>query len=325
MSSWILVPCLAALRAEFNGVAARRDKGADGSIGDAAHSSSSDHTPDEDSRVLRGRDADSRNEVHALDVDATGPWPRPGWFGDAILALVAREKAEFESPDVAGRLEYVIWNGHIYSRSRGWRRRVHTGADRHTSHAHFSARYATATENDTRPWGVLAAADREESGVSKQDVIDALKDPAGAKALATSIKTVPELRAALAWAVLAYDPGFAADGRTTPTGSVRNLTTKDPENPTVGAATALERAQVGTVLGYENRGLLQAVARQLGVAQKDLDAIERQVAAVPAAVVERLGDAKASAEDLAAALRPVLGDRAAAVGRLLSAPPPKRP
>lgn len=154
MSAWVTIPCLLALRAEFNHVNPERDKGADGTIGDTAHTSSSDHTPDEDSDVLRDHDADSKNEVHALDIDSTGPWPESGWFNRTVLALVAREKAEYESPDVFGRLQYVIWNNRIASRSWGWTWRDYGGSDPHINHAHFSGRYTTAQEQDTRPWGV---------------------------------------------------------------------------------------------------------------------------------------------------------------------------
>jgi len=155
MSAWVLIPCLVALREEFNRVSPNRDKGADGSIGDSAHTSSSDHTPDEDSDVLRDHDADSKNEVHALDIDSSGPWPAAGWFDAAIKALVARHRSGADD-----RLQYVIWNRQIASRSFGWTWRTYTGtADPHTNHAHFSARYTTAQETDTSPWGVVTGED----------------------------------------------------------------------------------------------------------------------------------------------------------------------
>lgn len=161
MAAWTLIPCLVQLRTEFNAVAPRRDKGADGAIGDSSHTSSSDHTPDEDSDVLRDHDADSKNEVHALDIDSDGPWPdgsgreAGGWFDRTIKALVEQERREYLSADVYGRLQYVIWRGRINSRSWGWSEwRTYTGASKHYDHAHFSARYLSRTEADTRPWGV---------------------------------------------------------------------------------------------------------------------------------------------------------------------------
>jgi len=163
---------LVTLRSEFNAVSPNRDKGADGSIGDTAHTSSSDHTPDEQSSVLRDHDGDSKNEVHALDIDSSGPWPEPGWFDRKIKALVAREKAEYESATTVGRLSYVIWNKRIAARSNGWNWRAYTLDDPHTNHVHFSARYTTAQENDTRPFGI---AEWDEMA-SKADLMAALKD-----------------------------------------------------------------------------------------------------------------------------------------------------
>lgn len=159
--AWTLIPCLVALRAEFNAVAPGRDRGADGSIGDSSHTSSSDHTPDEDSDVLRDHDADDRNEVHALDIDSDGPWPdgtgreAGGWLDRTVRAIAARERQEYLSPDIYGRLQYIIWRGQIISRSWAWSEwRTYTGASKHYDHVHFSARYLTNTEADTRPWGV---------------------------------------------------------------------------------------------------------------------------------------------------------------------------
>lgn len=269
MSSWVLIPCLVALRTEFNRVNPKRDKGADGAIGDQSHTSSSDHTPDEDSNVLRDHDPDSKNEVHALDIDCSGPWPdgkggqAGAWFDRKINAIVARERAEYHSADVYGRLQYVIWRDRIISRSWEWSEwRDYTGPSAHYDHAHFSARYLARTEADTRPWNVAeftpAPTPPEEDTVSVQDVLDAFDRPEMGDKLAKLIKTRPALREALAWALLAYDPGKDASGNT-PNGAVKNLTTDDPNNPTVGPATALERAQVAAVLGYQVRDLVTAL------------------------------------------------------------------
>jgi hypothetical protein len=186
VSSWILVPCLVTLRDEFDRIAPGRDKGADGSIADSAHKSSSDHTPDEDSDVLRDHDADIKNEVHALDIDSTGPWPES--FDTIIKRLVAREKAEYESATVVGRLKYVIWNRRIASRSWGWTWSDFTGPDPHTNHAHFSARYTTAQESDTRPWGLLEVDEElpvDQTAFNKL-MLTALKDPDIVQALRMS-------------------------------------------------------------------------------------------------------------------------------------------
>ncbi len=170
MSAWVVVPCLLALRDEFNQLNPKRDKGADGTIGDSNHNSSSDHSPDEDSDVLRDHDADHKNEVHALDIDSTGPWPRS--FNSIILDIVERERAEYNHPTTKARLKYVIWNRRIASRSNGWAWRAYSESDPHTNHAHFSALYTTSTENDTRSWGVApttAKPQEEDVALSAED------------------------------------------------------------------------------------------------------------------------------------------------------------
>jgi hypothetical protein len=129
MTDPYLVPCLAVLRAEFNALNPKRDKGSDGWIGDTAHQShTSDHNPDSKGRVL------------ALDIDSTGPWPVP--FNTLV-----------ESVRGDARLEYVIWNRRIAERDRGWTWRTYTGtSDPHTGHAHFSARHDHTGNTSTAPW-----------------------------------------------------------------------------------------------------------------------------------------------------------------------------
>lgn len=162
MSSWVLIKSLGALRAEFDQVAPHRDRGSDGSIGDASHTSSSDHTPDEDSDKLRGKDADSTNEVHAIDIDSTGPWPdgkrgdiKGSWFDQKIHHLVDLEREKWRDPHDMCRLNYVIWFDQIADKDNDFQWVPYTAtSDPHTGHAHFSARYETQAENDTRPWGI---------------------------------------------------------------------------------------------------------------------------------------------------------------------------
>lgn len=175
MSAWVLVPCLVSLRAEFTAVAPRRDRSSDGAIGDGAHNSSSDHTPDEDSAILRDHDADSKNEVHALDIDSSGPWPGgPAWFDAAVHRIVDRHRRGEDD-----RLQYVIWNRQIANRDIGnWKWRPYTSTkDPHTGHAHFSARYTTAQEQDTRPWNL-------EDDMTKEELIAALNSSEGQAAIA---------------------------------------------------------------------------------------------------------------------------------------------
>lgn len=175
MSAWILTPALVALRAEFNLLAPNRDRGADGSIGDTAHTSSSDHTPDEDSRVLRDHDADGKNEVHALDVDSSGPWPGTGSqhdrFHAIVMRIIAGEREKWRSETDMCRLNYVIWDRHIYDKDNDFRPVKYTRPDPHTNHAHFSGRYEARAESDTRLWGVyVPPAPKPEEPVSDETI-----------------------------------------------------------------------------------------------------------------------------------------------------------
>jgi hypothetical protein len=162
MSAWVVIPSLLKLRDEFNLVSPHRDKGADGTIGDSSHTSSSDHTPDEDSSKLRNKDADHTNEVHALDIDSTGPWPdgkrgdiKGSWFDKKIHEIIATEKKRWDDPKDMCRLNYIIWRGMIYDKDNDWVGKKYTAtSDPHINHAHFSARYETRAESDIRSWGV---------------------------------------------------------------------------------------------------------------------------------------------------------------------------
>lgn len=170
MAAWIVTPALVALRESFNRHCPNRDRASDGSVGDSAHaSSSSDHNPDETGNVPI-RDADSVNEVHAIDVDkdlrasdARGPFT----MRRAVERIVANHRAEREN-----RLRYIIYDRTIWSASWGWAARQYTGDNPHTQHAHFSGSYDSKLERDARSWDIGF----EEDDVSKADVIDALDD-----------------------------------------------------------------------------------------------------------------------------------------------------
>lgn len=165
------MPCLLSLRDEFNVISPKRDKGADGTIGDSSHTSTSDHTPDEDSRVLADHDADDKNEVHALDIDSSGPWPAGRSFASIVQDVIAGERAKWLDAKDMCRLNYVIFDRKIYDKDDDFKPRAYAGSDPHTNHAHFSARYETRAENDTRPWGVT-----QEDDVSWTD--DVITNPA---------------------------------------------------------------------------------------------------------------------------------------------------
>ncbi|MGX6605675.1 hypothetical protein ACWKSP_26605 [Micromonosporaceae bacterium Da 78-11] len=152
MAGWVLVPCLVGLRSEFDSLAPGRDHVSDGALGDTAHAhSSSDHNPDETGKTP-SEDADNVNEVHAIDVDVD--LKRPDWSMErCVQIIVTRHRVGADD-----RLQNVIYNRRIWSRSWSWQARAYTGSNPHDHHAHFSARYTSAQEADTRPWGLLAAA-----------------------------------------------------------------------------------------------------------------------------------------------------------------------
>lgn len=126
-----LAPALVQLRNEINAAHPGRDKSSDGWIGDASHAArKSDHNPDP---VVTG-------VVRATDTDKDGP-------NMARILEIARKD---------DRVEYIIWEGHIYLRSTGFRKQVYTGTNGHFGHMHISLRHGKTYENSTRAWGYAA-------------------------------------------------------------------------------------------------------------------------------------------------------------------------
>lgn len=161
--SWLLVPCLVALRDEFNTLNPTRDRSSDGSVGDLRHQDRpSDHNPDETGDTPY-EDPDSINEVHAIDVDETGPWPRGRDFDDCMEIIRIRHMRGDDN-----RLQNMIRKRRVTSRTWGWTEwRPYTGSNPHDLHGHFSARYTAAQEADMRPWGLLR---RETDDVDEADI-----------------------------------------------------------------------------------------------------------------------------------------------------------
>ncbi len=152
------VPASTTLRDEFNAVAPGRDKTSDGTIGDPAHAESvSDHNLDETGNTGGVEDNDDIDEVHARDVDSSGPWPA-GWTMERFVQLIlARCRSGQER-----RLRYIIYNRRIWRKSNGWVQEVYTGPNPHDKHAHFSFEYGSGSgasnpENITTPYGIEAA------------------------------------------------------------------------------------------------------------------------------------------------------------------------
>lgn len=131
MARFYLAPCLHILRNEIDKAHPNRDRRSDGWVGDTRHSAlKTDHNPDYDSGGV----------VRALDVD------KDGIDTNKLLSVAVANSAT----------NYVIWNGHIYSRAYGFRKRVYTGSNKHTNHLHISIRHSKAYENRTASWGYTA-------------------------------------------------------------------------------------------------------------------------------------------------------------------------
>jgi len=135
MARAFLAPSLVRLRAAVNADWPNRSKASDGWIGNAAHAARvSQHNPD------------ANGCVHAIDVTIAG------------IDVAALLKAVIGHEGVW----YVIHNGHIWSRTYGWRKRVYTGPNPHHLHVHISILLTRAAENGTWDWlakAVDAAAD----------------------------------------------------------------------------------------------------------------------------------------------------------------------
>lgn len=132
--TWRNAKSILKLEAQINAAAPRRDKSADGKVGDAAHASRhSDHNPWVKVRgvgIVRAIDI-----THDLDdgVDA-------GAIADAIR--------------VSGdpRVNYIISNNRIANSGKPWRK--YDGKNPHTMHFHVSVDETEALFDDTRDWQI---------------------------------------------------------------------------------------------------------------------------------------------------------------------------
>lgn len=152
MANATLVPCLVKLRSEFDEVAPGRDTASDGWIGDAAHQErSSNHNPDDTAGSATPQtDSDSKRDVRALDVDASGSWPSPMTFDLAVNEIRKRHKDGRDN-----RLVEIIWNRHIATPGTDWNWIPYNGSNAHTQHGHFGASSSSSKESDTSPWGIV--------------------------------------------------------------------------------------------------------------------------------------------------------------------------
>lgn len=140
--SWWVSAAAAQLRAQVDKRWPHRDHGADGTIGDAAHSSrESDHNPCWDCTGAH------HGVVRALDIDADlGGKHAAQRLANQLVGCAHDGKDR-------GRLSYVICNGRIASGTYPadlWEWRPYDGTDPHTSHIHVS--FTEAGDLDDHPF-----------------------------------------------------------------------------------------------------------------------------------------------------------------------------
>lgn len=174
MTSWRAARSLLTLRDQINAAYPTRDKGADGTIGDAAHTAEgtgSDHNPDR------------YGIVRALDIDA-----------DLGAGHNSAEIAQTLLDSRDARIKYVISRARIaystaafaaYYGDAGtppWTWTTYYGDDPHTGHFHISV-VPDARADDPKPWTIT----HEEDDMT----------PAQAKQLADTLAAVNRLQASL--------------------------------------------------------------------------------------------------------------------------------
>lgn len=148
----VLTRSLNSLKGTFDRAAPNRDKTSDGWIGNELHAASvSSHNPDETGNVPV-HDADTINEVHAIDVDED--LRAEDVIGPFTMMRAVRQLVEDHRTGRENRLRYIIYEGTIWSASWGWTAREYTGTNPHDHHAHYDGSYETAKENDTSPWNI---------------------------------------------------------------------------------------------------------------------------------------------------------------------------
>lgn len=191
-----------------------------------------------------------------------------------------------------------------------------TGDSSHTSHTHHSY----FRDSESRDKTALFRRYFQEIGLIEGDDMNAAEMTAWAKS--------KDGKAALAEAVLTHDPGVNTDGSAKP-GGVPNYASDAPTNPTITPSWALGRAGIAAIVAYQIRDKVDALTAAVAAILKNVQADDGETAqvlaalaevktSVPADVVNALGGAGMSDEDVAAALQSALGDRASAVGRILS-------
>jgi hypothetical protein len=283
MSGWDLTKGLTNLRSQVDRRWPNRDKTSDGAISDAAHrsESSTGHSPDDTagSNPAWDGDPDSTPEVRAWDMDSD--LREPGTTAQMVVDHVRR------LPNVAGVIRYIIYNRKIYHSRDGFAPAPYSGTSAHTEHIHFEGAWSqTGDNNTTFDYHLEQIGD----DVSKADVTAALEE--------------------------FFARGKQSDGKSVTSRIGQDALDQGVPDGLTGAKTPAWAAikNLGAAVGK----LSTLVAAMAGgaVTQADIDALKAAVDLVDEQVAERL--VGATPEATAALLKPVLGDQAAEVGRILA-------
>jgi len=126
MADYFLAAAGITLRNQIDKRWPKRDHASDGWIADAAHSTTSDHSP------CWSCTGDRHGVVRAIDVDAD--LGAPGAM-DTLTGQLRRCARDGEDN---GRVAYIIWDGAICSPTSSWRWRPYSGTNPHDKHCHVS-------------------------------------------------------------------------------------------------------------------------------------------------------------------------------------------
>jgi hypothetical protein len=138
MAAWKLSKAAERLRFEIDKSFPLRDTRSDGSIGDSAHSSrTSDHNPDKN------------GWVRAIDIDED-VWGHDGQ--DPVIANTIVSELLKLARRGEKRLKYIIFEGHIWSTTYGWKKQTYTGTNPHNHHIHIS--FTELGDEDKSPFGL---------------------------------------------------------------------------------------------------------------------------------------------------------------------------
>lgn len=137
--SWRVAASLLVLRDQVDALRPGRSRASDGTVADANHPPSSDHTP-------KDLDAGEADVVTALDITDDG-----NTLGRIIWAALLGSRDP--------RVKYLIFEGQIassYPTSRypAWTPRPYSGTNAHAHHIHISVHPTKQHYDDTRPWAL---------------------------------------------------------------------------------------------------------------------------------------------------------------------------